>query len=104
MYRKRLAIAVAAVGLGFVSGCFSLSQSPFFARLKACFGHKDCCEMGAPICEGPALDGPMLPGAPGPIAQPPLTPQPTMPPLAPAPRLVPQPQAPNQPAPATPGQ
>jgi hypothetical protein len=105
MLRKRLFLAVAAVGLGSLSGCFSMSQHPFFARLRACFGRPECCEVAAPACEGPCLDGPMLPGGgPAPFAAPPITQQPTMPQLAPAPRLVPTPQgqAPNQPAPAGP--
>src|SRR5205823_9867979 len=102
MVRVRLATVAVAAGLGLVCGCLNLTHRPLLDRLRcgpAAAG--ECCETGAaPACEGPVLDAgaPVLvPGAPGGVIGPPLTPQNGAPALTPTPRLVPQPQAPTMP-------
>jgi hypothetical protein len=115
MFRARMAVVGLMVGLGLTSGCTSITDRPWFSRLRG-VPTEDCCALDDPcMMDGPMLEGPatMLgqPGGPFPgLGQPgspfPGMPTPVMPPVGATPgssapaRLVPEPQA--QPVPATP--
>jgi hypothetical protein len=108
MSRARWAAAVTvAVGLGFSSGCCWLCEHSLFHHHGGCCGASECGVAGyegggAPIMDGPVLEGAgpsACQGGPPVVAQPPIPAQPpvyqnTMPPLSPTPRLVPQPAQP----------
>jgi hypothetical protein len=109
MSRARLAALTLATGLGLVSGCSSLSNHSLFGHCtRGCAPASAGCEVGdigevgAPIGEGPILDGyvppagtPGVPVVPGPIPTPGAVPQPPLPLTTPPDRLVPTPAQPE---------
>src|SRR6202035_4607130 len=86
MFRVRFAaLAVVAVGVGFVCGCLSLSSHPLFHGRTAACPETGCCDIGAvPDCEVP-LRGSCCP-LPGPVGNPGVLPPPNMPPANLAPQ------------------
>ena len=93
MLCARLLTVAAAASLGLASGCYSVSNHPWFegfgfGRSSTCGGGA-CCEAGAccPIEDGPVLQdyGPYVGPQPGPVAVPPGPLAPPPGPLAPPP-------------------
>jgi hypothetical protein len=98
MYRSRFTLAACALGLGLMSGCFSLHSHPLFQKRAASAD----CECAGPglggVTEGPIVEGGTVTLPPAPsdtVVMPPMGSPPASSP--PPPRLIPQPQAPTAP-------